>query len=166
MKIKLYEEFSDNLSLSDFLYLNLKDAELYMNYNKSSIEIRQVNLQDFVDEYIETANRNGQWSGGPLNSEWGNKWYEFFGLKSPSRDKPTIDLKLIFEDNSTFTIGFSLITKESVKYNWEGSSGIGEKFHVSLNGKKFGKYWGSYSYDDYYDILHRILPEYKFDWKI
>lgn len=169
MIIKLYEEFAidDDISLSDFLYLNLKEVDVVVNHGKSDIDATDMDIQSFVDEYIETAERNKQWIGGPLNREWAKKWQQYFGLSKPYTDwKPTIDLKLRFEDESVFIVGFNIMSKQSSKINWGDSEAgsMGIQFYFRLNGNKFGKNWGQYNYDDYYDIIHRIFPEYRFNW--
>lgn len=171
---KTFESVSEDLSLSDFLYLYLEDVKVYVKYSNIKIGVDKIDnefgFQNFVDDYIYLANKNNQWIGGPLNREWANKYYQFFGLKSPYTDwKPTINVEFHFDDRSYFEIGFSILSKESVGLDWNGSDSntIGFNFYNSLDKKKFnGKYWSRFTYDDYYDIIHRIIPNYKFNWNI
>lgn len=171
------ESISEDLSLSDFLYMHLEDVKLYVDYMNKNVEMNKIEnefgVQNFIDDYILLAKKNKQWVGGPLNKEWANKYYQFFGQKSPLTDyKPTIDIQMKFDDGSGFIIGFSILNKRIVKMNWKLDHGdaywrdrgtIGDEFY---HRDKNDSDWGDLSYDGYYDIIHRIIPGYTFNWDI
>ena len=164
------EAISENLSLSDFLYLHLENIEVSIRYINKRVSIDKIKdefgVQNFVDDYISLAKKNNQWAGGPLNREWANKYYKFFGMDLPYTDwKPTIDIHMVFNDGSIFIIEFSMITKNIAGMNWSLSpdGSVGAEFYKR---DRDNSNWGNFSYDGYYDIIHRIIPGYNFNWEI
>jgi hypothetical protein len=79
--------------------------------------------------------------------------------------KPTIDIHMVFNDGSIFIIGFSIITKSIVDMNWSLSpdGSVGAEFYKR---DKYKPNWADFSYDVYYDIIHRIIPGFTFNWEI
>ena len=167
-------ESHNHPSMQEFLNLNLKNVEVHIEYCKKRLKLHEPYvIQGFVNEYIEMANRNNQWAGGPLNKEWANKYYKKFGHDSAVIDwKPLFELKLIFDDDSYFIVGFSIISKECAMINYKGIEIVdieeseGEKFHDGLRYKRFkNKDWSHWTYDEYLEIIQMVFPEFNFNWE-
>jgi len=168
--IKLFESFGD--TALDILYAELASVDVYFEYGRVLKPIDEFDdIQGFIREYIDTARETNQWIGGPLNSKWANKWYEFFGLKTAYRDwKPEIKLKLTFVDGSYVTLGFSIISKEcgSFDYSGRGSRVVpttSYDFFITVKND-----WGKYNYDEYHKMISDLsmgdyIPELEFNWE-
>lgn len=106
----------------------VENIKIGIEFCNSFLSINElgISLQEFIDEYIETANRNGQRISGPLNKEWAIKWKDKFGLSNTKINhnpwKPQLKITLFFYDKTYFGIGFSLLTKEISSWDFEGLS--------------------------------------------
>jgi hypothetical protein len=79
-------------------------------------------IKDLIQEYNRTYNKNNEWSGGPVNIEFINYFYEKYGVGDRKDWKPTISLIIDIKDFSRFSIGYSIINRLPVvsgSWNYE-----------------------------------------------
>lgn len=110
-KLFEFQIFSDDdsESLARFKVFE-SNAQLGFSFGKKLITDKS-EINDLIKEYNRTYNKNNEWSGGPVNTEFIEYFREKYGIGDRKDWKPTISLIIDIKDFSKFSIGYSIITK-------------------------------------------------------
>ena len=149
------------------------DCEMAFEFDKGlTTDVEEIKM--FINKYNQTVNSSGQWSGGPVNTEFVNFWNDYYkGDRRPATKKafkPSICLLIKTPDYGTLVIGYSPITKKPVMINWGGvqfdePTNYDEKVMDEI--LKYAKeeiYKKGLTIDETIDFL-QLKVKNKFDWE-
>lgn len=171
--LKHFESIERRISLREFITLYVDDAKIFIRH-KDQLSIDKIeNPQEFLEEYMKMALKNKQWIGGPLNLQWTRKYHKMFGLKEPYIQwKPTVDIRLYFQDKTSVSITFAIMSKRIQGFNTDSGEfsfdSMASTFLRRFDTQEFTDMDKplSYKYDYFYKLLHHMLPSFDFNWKV
>jgi len=132
--LKLFESFEeDDLGIID-LYGSTCTISISLGtkYNCDKVELVPQMIEDYKDMYI----RNGEWSGGPCNSEWLEKYHKEFNVSLSSAKhawKPVVVLNIKTDKFGIIKIGFSIYSKKIASFDWSKMGVKDEYYQKSLS---------------------------------
>jgi hypothetical protein len=120
--LKLFESFDDSDTMARYQLFEA-DCEIAFEFDKGlTTDIEEIEM--FINKYNQTVNSSGQWSGGPVNTEFVNFWNDYYkDDRKPATTKawkPTVSLLIQTPDYGTLVIGYSPISKLPATVNWGG----------------------------------------------
>ena len=143
--LKIFEEFEeDDLGLID-IYGSECDVSISVGtkYECKDQDLIPKMIEDYKEMYI----KSGEWSGGPCNSEWIEKYHKEFSdsllpknlnneiiINSAKRSwKPVVVLSIKTEKFGIIKIGFSIYSKKSTTFDWSKMTIDNEYYKKSLD---------------------------------
>ena len=137
--IKIFEEFEeDDLGLID-IYGSECDVSISIGtkYECKDQDLIPKMIEDYKKMYI----RNGEWSGGPCNSEWLEKYHKEFNVSLSTAKhawKPVVILNVKTDNFGVIKIGFSIYSKKNASFDWSKMDIKDEYYQKSL--ERLNKY--------------------------
>ena len=132
--LNLFEEFEeDDLGLID-IYGSECDVSISIGtkYSCNNQELIPQMIKDYKEMYI----RNEEWSGGPCNSEWIEKYYKEFNTTLSNAKhawKPVVILNINTDKFGTIRTGFSIYSKKISTFDWSKMKVKDEYYQKSLD---------------------------------
>jgi hypothetical protein len=132
--LKIFEEFEeDDLGLID-IYGSECDISISIGtkYECKDQDLIPKMIEDYKEMYI----RNGEWSGGPCNSEWLEKYHKEFNVSLSTAKhawKPVVILNVKTDNFGVIKIGFSIYSKKTASFDWSKMDIKDEYYQKSLD---------------------------------
>jgi len=132
--LKLFESFEeDDLGIIDLYGSSCTiSISIGVRYDCSKVELVPQMIEDYKDMYI----RNDEWSGGPCNTEWLEKYHSEFNTTVDSARrawKPVVVLNIKTDKFGVIKIGFSIYSKKIASFDWSKMGVKDEYYQKSLS---------------------------------
>lgn len=135
--LKLYESFEeDDLGLIDLVGSKCSvSISIGTKYDCKNEELIPLMIKDYKEMYI----RNKEWSGGPCNKEWLEKYHKDFNTSFSNAYhawKPVVFLNIKTENFGTAKMGFSIYNKKISVFNYGEMKVKSDYYQKSLDNLK------------------------------
>jgi hypothetical protein len=132
--LKLFESFEeDDLGIIDLYGSRCTiSISIGVRYDCDKVELVPQMIEDYKEMYI----RNDEWSGGPCNTEWLEKYHEEFNTTvdiARRAWKPVVVLNIKTDRFGVIKIGFSIYSKKIASFDWSKTDIKDEYYQKSLD---------------------------------